>query len=722
MKTVWVRFGLAAALVSAGSVGQSWAAENATTANPSAEAGGTVTLDPLTVEGRGGSANAAASTEATRSYTSPVASVGSKGPVSLRDIPQSVTVVTRQRIEDQNMTRLEDALRRATGTTILTNDHGRSSIFSRGYELDAYMVDGLPSPLSSVYGTQPDLAPFDRIEVLRGPAGLFSGTGEPGGTVNLARKRALGTFSASGSGTAGSWNSYRAEADVTGPLVESGKARARAVGVFTDRDTFIDTTHNAGKVGYGTVELDLTEQTTLSFVVSREVKDITPFNGLPSYADGRLLDVSRSTFIGADWNRFDNSSNEAMIDLEHRFDDGGEARAAVRFVDRDVDFKYAYAGSFVNPVTNTVTMTALARQYEEESLAADVHVSRPFDLFGQTHNVTVGADYRRYDQELGQGTATVPGTVNVFNPTSNLAEPTIRNTLRTRNVPEQYAGYAQLRVKPITPVTAILGGRLSYYNLETTNLITNAVSEVEVDGEFTPQLGLIYDLTKNFSAYASFTEIFQPQTTLASNGKPLDPRKGEQFEIGLKGEFLDGDLTSSIGFFRTKDTNRPVANPATPGFSTAAGEVESKGIELEVGGSPLPGWNIFSSYSYLLSEYLVGTPAQVGQVFNTWTPKHTFNLWTTYDFGEGPLDGFSVGAGAKAVSSYYAQSGATRWTQDAYALFDAQIGYDLTKNVSATLSVNNILDKEYYSRTAGSTLFNYYGEPRSYWLKVAAKL
>jgi outer membrane receptor for ferric coprogen and ferric-rhodotorulic acid len=688
--------------------------------NPAVAAeGGALQLDPVTVEGRG--QTNAATTQGTGSYTSPVTTVGAKDPTPVRQIPQSISIVTRQRIEDQNMTRLEDAARRTAGMTVLTNDHGRSSIFARGYELDSYLVDGLPAPLSSVYGTQPDLAMFDRVEVLRGPPGLFNGAGEPGGTVNLARKRGLDQFGIDGSVTLGSWHHFRAEADVTGPLTESGRVRARGVGSFQDQDTFVDITHNRGSLGYGSFDVDLTEATTVSLGASRQDKDITPFNGLPAYADGRLLKVDRSTFIGADWNRFDNSSNEGFFEVEHQLEDGGHIKAGARYVDRDVDFKYAYAGTAVNPATNTVTLTALQRDYTETSLALDSHVSKPFELLGQTHNIVVGADYRRYDQRLKQGTANIAGAINVFSPNPNVAEPNIAYSLRTKNVPEQYSGYGQLRIKPLTPLTAILGGRLSYYHLDSTNQATNTVTKVDIDGEFTPYAGLVLDLTKNLSAYASYTEIFQPQTNLASNGQPLDPRVGDQYEVGLKGDFLDERVTASLAFFKTTDTNRAVADTANPAFSVASGEVETKGIELEVGGFVAPGWGVFASYFYLLSEYLKGTPAQTGQVFNTWTPKHTFNLWTRYAFSEGMFKGFSVGAGAKAVSSYYAQSGSTRWVQDAYAVFDAQVGYDLTENVNATLSVNNIFDKEYYSRVGSETVFNYYGEPRSVWLKLGAK-
>lgn len=684
--------------------------------------GSAMQLDPVTVEGKA-RREISGLTEDSHSYSSRIASVGAKAPVTLREIPQSVSVITRQRIEDQNMTRLEDAMRRTTGVTVLTNDSGRSSIFARGFELDNYMVDGLPSTLSSQMGTQPDLAMFDSIEVLRGPAGLFGGSGEPGGTVNLTRKRARDKFGANGSVTAGSWDSYRTEADATGPLGESKKVRGRVVAAYQNSDSFVNVAHNEGQTGYGTLEFDLTPNTTLSLASSRQDRDITPFNGLPAYADGRMLDVDRSTFIGADWNRFNSVAADHLAELEHRFDDGGFVKTSMRYTDRDTDFKYAYAGGAVNGAGNFSNMTMFAREYGEEALALDAHVSRPFQAFGLTHNVLAGVDYRESDQRTRFGTRTIAGTYSVTNFNSAaIVEQTPNYTTRTNTLYQQYSTYGQLRIKPVAPLTAVIGGRLGNYEISQDNLVNNTNTTQKYKGEFTPYAGLVLDLNDNLSAYASHTEIFQPQTTNRVGNVLIDPQEGAQQEIGLKGEYLDNRVTTQLALFQSDIKNRAVTDSANAGFSVA-GDVKTRGIEAEVAGTVMPGWEVSAGYSYLISEY---QSAPMGQTYNTWTPKHTVQLWTKYMFEGGDLDGFSVGGGMRAVSGYYGQATGTsasgvRWGQDAYQVFDAQLGYKLTENVDATFTVNNLLDEVYYARTASATTFNYYGDPRSFWLKVGAK-
>lgn len=680
---------------------------------------GAITTDPVSVEGRG--VRDRGTTEGTGSYGGSATSVGSKIPTTLRETPQSVSVVTRQRIEDQNLTRLEDAMRNTTGMTVLTNDQGRSSIFARGFELDNALVDGLPAPLSSVYGTQPDLVMFDRIEVLRGPSGMMFGTGEPGGTVNLVRKRGQDHFAASGSLTLGAWDYRRGEVDVGGPLTESGRVRGRVVGAYQDRDNFVNVNDNKTKVGYGTVEIDVTENTTLSVAAARQEADVTPFNGLPAYANGQLLTVKRSTFIGADWNRFENEITDGFAELEHRFDNGGRAHLGVRYSDRDVDFKYAYSRSAVDPRTNTTGLTVLARQFREESFSADANVSLPFTLFGQTHTVLAGTDYRRYEQKLYSGQVNFGPAINVYNPVSNVAEPVVPYTTRTENVPVQYSAYGQLRLKPVNPVTVLLGGRLSRYENKSTNLLNGAVTTFTEDGKFTPYLGLVVDLSDTVSAYASYTDIFQPQTATGVNGAVLKPRVGTQYETGVKGEFMGGALNTHAAIFRLTDENRALPNTANPTFSIAAGKVRTQGFEAEVSGTVLPGWEIFAGYAFTDTEYITAPAGQQGATFNTWTPKHAVTLWTRYAFQDGPLDGFHLGGGLRAYSGYFAQSGNVRFEQGTFAVADAQVGYQVTKNLDATLSVNNLFDRKYYSRVAGPTVFNFYGEPRSVWLKLSAK-
>lgn len=672
-------------------------------------------LPPLTVQ------DDRVRTEGTGSYAAPAATVGGKTPTPVRQIPQSVTVVTRQRIEDQGMTQLEDAFRKSPGTLVLNNDPGRSSVFSRGFEIDNALIDGLPAPLSSIYGTQPDLAMFDRVEILRGPSGLFAGTGEPGGTVNLARKRPLKTFGISGMAGFGSWMNGRAELDVTGPLVEGGRVRARAVGAFQTRDGFVDHTHNRIGLGYATVEADITDATTLSVALWHQRRDIAPFNGLPAYANGRLVDVPRTTFIGANWNRFDNQSTEAIAEVTHRFDNGGHAKAALRYADRFVDFKYAYSGSAINPVNGNITMTALARQYWEKSLSADAHVSVPVTLLDQTHNIVVGMDYRRYWQTMHQGMIGNIGANNIFAPNPNIAEPNIALSTRTRVVPEQFAFYGQARIKPWQPLTLVLGARMNWYEVTSTNLVNNATTLFNVNGKFTPYAGIVFDITDNISAYASYTNVFQPQTQTTATGDVIRPREGNQFEIGVKGDFFGGGLQASAALYRIRDRNRAVADPVVVGASVASGEVEVQGFEIELSGSPIKGWQIFGGYTFTDTTYISAPAAQQGTSFSTYTPKHMVNLWTTYTFQDGWLRNFRVGAGGRIFSHFYTQSGAVRFEQNGYFVVDAMLGYKITDNVEATLTATNLFDRKYYARTGAATVFNFYGEPFSVMGTVRAR-
>ncbi len=676
-------------------------------------------LNPVTVTG----AAARAAIESTDSYTVDRATVGGKEPVEIREIPRTVSVVTRERMNDQNMTQLEDAMRRTAGTLVLTNDPGRSSIFSRGFEFDNARIDGLPAPLSSIHGTQPDLAIFDRIEVMKGPAGLFDGSGEPAGTLNLVTKRALPGFYASGAASAGSWANYRAEGDVGGSLFGSDRVRGRVVGAYQDRDSFVNVNQNRVGVGYGTIEADLTDATTLSFTLWRQDREATPFNGLPVYTNGKLIDFSRSTFIGANWNRFRNHSTEGIAALEHRFANGGHAKVSARYADRGGDFKYAYGSSAINPAAAVATtpMTAIARQFWETALSADAYVTSPFQLFGQTHNVTVGTDYRRYEQKIFNGQVASFGTpVNVFNPNSNLIEPNIPYTTRTDADPTQYGLYGQVRLKPIQPLTLVLGGRFSWYDVTNQNLVNNSRTTFSDDGRFTPNVGLVFDITENISAYASYADVFQPQTATDARGNVIQPRSGWQYEAGVKGSFFGGQLNTSAAVFRIRDKNRAVADPTNPSSSVANGEVQVQGFEAEISGRILPGWDIYAGYAYTQTEYIKAPVTQQGTTFSTFTPKNNFNLWTKYSPPQGPLKQAWIGGGLRVLSSFYTNLGNTRITQGTYAVVDAQLGYNITENVQASLTVGNLFDEKYYSRVGGGGFFNFYGEPRNYMVKLSA--
>ncbi len=687
-----------------------------------------VELEQITVEGQAGedglengqTVRDPARTEKTQSYTTGKATIGGKGAVPLRQIPQSVSVITRQRIEDQNFTQLEDAARRTPGLLVLRNDPGRSSIFSRGFEFDQFSVDGLPAPMSSIYGTQPDLAIFDRIEVLRGPAALYSGNGEPGGSVNLARKRATDEWQGSVIGSVGSWSNLRTEVDASGALNEAGTVRGRIAGAFQDRESFVDINENQVWVGYGTLEFDITDATTLSIAAWHQEREGVPFNGLASFTDGSnywLMDVPRSTFVGADWNTFDNATTDYLAELEHRLDNGGHIKAGIRYSERDANMMYGYNQGTYDSTTGVLSgIGFLAREYEGESLSGDVHLSTPFEAWGLEHNFLIGVDFRDYSETIrSNGAPTWPGgapVVDLNNLDSNWPVPTFNWGNPSTTETTQAGIYSQLRLKPVEPLTVVLGGRLGWFEG------TNGNSAYD-ETEFVPYAAAIYDVTNEISVYASYAETFQQQTgTLQVGGGLIGPRHGDQIEAGIKASLFGGAVNASLAVFQLNDNNRAIGVPGISPPVVNPADVRTTGFEAEIGGEIAEGWDVHASYANLNTEY-TRHPSNA-DVFLTYWPEHVFNLWTKYTFQEPRLEGWHIAGGLKAVSSFYVASGGARLDQDAYVVVDAQVGYKINENLSAALTVTNLFDEKYYERVGSHQLFNFYGEPRAVNLSVKA--
>ena len=221
-----------------------------------------VELESITVEGN--RLYDMPSSEQTGGYTVQAATVGTKTPAELRDIPQSITVYTDDYIRDRQFVNLDDLAKYTAGLRTLTNDSGRSSIYARGYEYDEFNINGLPAPMASIHGTVPSLSPFDRVEIMRGPSGLFSSTSEMGGVVNMVRKRPTREFQGSLTGRYGSWDQNYLEADLPGPLDEAGHIRGRTVVSRADSNGEVDYNENTSESFYGALDIDLGDATTLS--------------------------------------------------------------------------------------------------------------------------------------------------------------------------------------------------------------------------------------------------------------------------------------------------------------------------------------------------------------------------------------------------------------------------------------------------------------------------
>ena len=662
---------------------------------------------------------AAANTDGSDSYAGRAITLG-KTPTPLREIPQSVSVVTRARIEDQNFTDVGDALRYITGvqSSSVGGDYNSFGAQARGAPAD-YQVNGL-NQLVDDRAALFDMALYDRIEVLRGPAGLFKGAGSAGATINLVRKSATAAPHFRGALTGGSWGTYRAEADVNGALNASGSVRGRIVAAGEQRGTNLRNTDNRKAFGYGTLAVDLGPDSTLSVGGAVQEAKTDYFFGLPAFANGTLLDVPRSTSFVADWARGDLAASNVFGEFEHRLPTGGFVKAVLQRSKTSRKAKSLFSGGGLQASGRTNLGWNL-EDIPTRNLAGDVYLTTPFTLWGQSHNFLIGGDYADTEQTTYRGGGTAPLTpVNIydFDPAS-YPEPvadTLFANLRAKT--KSYGVYSQLRVKPLAELTLVGGARLSWRKLKDLNQITNVRGAgPDVSGRFTPYLAAIYNVAPNVSLYASQTEIFQPQTATTVAGSILPPVEGRQYEAGVKGDFFEARLNASAAVFQTTRTNEALPDPVNPGFSVAGGKRRVSGLEAEVSGQVTPAWSIATGYAYNQTKILVAPPTPF---FSTFPSKHVFSLWTNYAPQGGPLEGVEIGGGVRALSEFHNLVGGVRFEADGYTVASMRLGYTIRDTLKASVNVENLFDKKYYTKIGNATANNYYGAPRSVMLTLRA--
>lgn len=665
--------------------------------------------------------NSIDTTEGTGQYTARKVSVG-KMEQAPREIPQSISVITRQQLDDRNVTKVEDAVKFSTGINVTRLDGAGNynSFQSRGFDLGSIQLDGVPIPQGN-YSTL-DAAMYNRIEVLRGPAGLLQGGSEPGGTVNLVRKRAPGKLMINADAAVGSFGLRRGEVDVGGALNAAGTVRARAVAVAEDRDSHVDTLFNNKRLGYGTLEWDIAPSTTLSIGGAQQRVRASIDQGLPTYADGRLAALPRSAFSGLASNRQDLETTDLFAELEHRLSGGGTVRLSARDVDRTAFYSAARANSALAPNGN-FTMEMVDGLTHVKTRNYDLFASLPVDVAGRTHRLLVGAsrnEGKSYDNNFVYGT---PSQANLLTPNYNAPYPALvlpgytAITTRTEN-----ALYGQAQVSVADSVKILAGGRLSWADSVTRITATGAAtSTVDPGRQFVPSVAVLYDFHPQYTAYAGYSETFVVQSQLDIDKQLLNPRTGKQVEVGVKGEFLQKRLQAHAAIFRIIDEDRAIADSRLAGAFYAGGKVRSQGFEAEVSGQPQPGWDVVAGYAYNDTLYLKAPVAQQGQVFSPITPRHSVNLFTRYAFTSPALRGFSIGGGVSYRSEFFAQSGALRITPGEYVLASAQVGYQINDQLALNLSVDNLFDKTYYEKVSNTFRQNFYGEPRRVTLALKAR-
>jgi outer membrane receptor for ferric coprogen and ferric-rhodotorulic acid len=678
-------------------------------------------------------------TEGSGSYTTGVMNTATGLSLSQRQTPQSISVISRQQMEDFDLTTLKEVAQATPGiySKGLAVSDQEVVYYARGFALNHINVDGLPLDVSGFNerNVSADMVMYDRVEVVRGATGLMEGAGAPAGSINMVRKRPTAAPLFNASVGLGSWNNKQLTVDLSRALNASGTIRGRIAASTSDTDSFVDVVNVKNNTVYGIVEADLTPDTTLGVGFSKQrTRTDGLFTGLPSFADGGDMKLPRSTFLDkAD--SFQNRDNDVWFaDLEHRFTGGWRAKFAITHINADSDSR--------NTTNNRVTgqpyqlrQSETGWAYSTRQIVADLRASGPFSLFGRDHELVIGASYRNDRSDAKETWESAANDINIigWNPSTPMTGGPSGPYNWDRKINEKGL-YTAANFSLTDPLHLIVGGRFSWYSSDVTGWYTTATPiwrrSLEEDAVFVPYVGLVYDFDQHHSAYASATQIFQPQSAMDVNGDTIKPMTGTNYEIGIKGEYFDKKLNASAAIFKITQLNRamrdevncPTGGPIS--CSRAAGEIESEGVDLQVSGSPLPGWQIAGGYTYAMATYKKdANPANVGQRTATDEPRHLFKLFTNYRL-PGSLSNWSVGGSAYAQNKIYRSETGFNTAQGSYVIFGLMAGYKVNDNIQLRLNVENLFDRNYYQSLgyswSGSQVR--YGAPRNFMLTMNYKM
>lgn len=652
-------------------------------------------------------------------------SAGTRFDLAPREIPQSISIISHQRIEDQNLDDIIDVLANTTGVTSTQSDSERTEFYARGFYIDAYQFDGLPTQMVQnwSYGDSGlDLALYDRVEVVRGATGLLSGAGNPSASVNLVRKHAdSAELTGSVSVNVGSWGRTRTTVDVGSALNASGTVRGRVIGSYLDTDGQMDRYNQRKTLGYAVIDADLTPDTQLSVGYDYQQKRANgaTWGGFPMlYSDGSRTGYDESFNASPNWTYWDTTSKRAFATLQHAFSNGWKFKVGATHDETKADDKLFYpayndwttgASNFDRTNGTGISPSAGFYNTERKVTGVDGYVDGPFQLFGREHQFMAGLSYNKRDY-ANYGDYQVGGAGKTWDPftsylhwTGNISEPNWNPlALASQGTITQKAGYAAARLSLADPLKLIIGARYTDWKSEG----ENDDREHKVT---TPYAGLVYDINDTYSAYASYTEIFQPQTARDRNDRYLDPVDGKSYEVGVKGAWFDNRLNASLAVFRIEQdnvaqvTSEPIIGHPGEFASIAARGTVSRGFEFEVNGELAPGWNAtFGASRYVAKDI---NDADI----NTNLPQTALKLFTSYT--PQSLQELTVGGGANWQNRiYYAVPAYGRIEQSGYALVSAFVRYRISPEFSVQANLNNLLDKKYLSQING---YGAYGDGRN---------
>lgn len=659
-------------------------ASHAVAAEPKKEEA--ITLPPVVVQ------------DQSNPYVPPDSSL-SRIPVPLQDVPQSITVVPQELMQERAAASFQDALRSVPGISFQAGEGGvqGNNLTLRGYNArNDLFLDGVRDQGSYFR----DIFNVESIEVLKGPSSQYFGRGSTGGAINQVSKSPFNAPSYGGVFSIGNGLYLRGTADINQPVAESIALRVNLMA------------HKDGLVGRDIVEqkrlgfapsisfgIGTPTQLTLSYVIQGE--DNIPDYGLP-YINGRPARVERENFYGLAREDYERTLlNVGTLRLDHRFNDQFSLRNTLRYSNNDREHEIT-APRF-SAATGMVNRGRPMRDLVEDILTNQTDLTAKFNTYGFKHTLVTGFEVSRetLDRTTYATLATVPAA-DLQKPNPHVAFPGKRVSARTDSKAVGFGIFAADQIK-LNDYFEIVGGvRWDYFNTRFKNDAIAATGVVtptrfkNTDKAWSYRGGLIFHPAPAQSYYFSYATSFNPSAEaiqLAANNERTTPEKNRTFEFGGKVEFFNGALNLQGALFRTDKTDARVTDPTSAiGELILAGKQRVQGFEVGVAGRLLTGLNVFGGYTFLDSEFVKSPDAAVegNRLLNV--PKHSATLWTTYDF----LEKWQIGGGPTYIDNRFGDA-ANLNRVPGHVLWDSTVAYQLTKNIGLRLNAINLTNQLYYA-------------------------
>ncbi|MDF5731968.1 MAG: TonB-dependent siderophore receptor [Rhizonema sp. PD38] len=631
-------------------------------------------------------------------YRVPDASTATRTDTPLRDIPASVQVIPRQIIEDRAVTQVYQALQNVSGINASTYQGVIDQVSIRGFDTGSYYRNGSTNPFQYDLVTTDNL---ERIEVLKGPAGVLFGQGPPGGIVNLVTKKPLSEPYYNLSFAAGSFDSYRPSLDISGPLNAEKTLLYRFVGSYEESKSFINEVNHKNYFFAPSVQWNISKDTKLALELELINTSISVNPGIPAIGRG-IAAIPTSRYLdesdGFDKPFGKNSVRKYNLTatLDHRFNQDWSVRNTFFAKWFNLD-RLNPLYSSLDEKTGVLTRATYAGEGLYKSYFNNLDIIGNVKTGSIVHKILAGFEFGKEINTDLKFAAGYPGSypsINIFNPIRSSIRYSLNSLTINVNRDENnttYGFYLQDQIAFADNLKLLLGGRFDSYQQNQFDRVDLTPSKAN-SSAFSPRVGIVYQPSQAVSLYASFTKGFVPSGATLASGKVPPPEESTQYEVGTKLDF--GKFSGTLAFYDITQSNIPTPDPNNPAvFSVLTGEVKSRGIELDVSGEILPGLNVIAAYAYDDAFVSRDNSTPVGNRFAN-APRNSASVWTTYQLQTGNLKGLGFGLGVYYVGERAGDLD-NSYEIPSYVRFDTSIFYR-RKNWRAQLNFQNLFNTEYY--------------------------